>query len=149
MNDPQVIKYLESGGDYTIFKLKSFLKDVEKKKILFWAINIKKTNNHIGNIKIDPVHSNHGTCEYGIMMGDKLEWRKGYAKEASELVIKYCYDNLNLRKITLGVVEKNTSAIELYKKLNFTIEGRFINHVNYDGVLYNMIRMALFNKNYI
>lgn len=35
MNDHEVNKYLESGGDYTLQKLKEFLDEVEKKDILF------------------------------------------------------------------------------------------------------------------
>lgn len=55
MNDSDVNKYLESGGDYTINKLKKFLIEQEEKDILFWAIHIKQSNKHIGNIKIDPI----------------------------------------------------------------------------------------------
>ena len=91
MNDPEIIAYLETGGDYTIEKLKEFLTQIEKYPILFWAIHLKSTNKHIGNIKIDPVNLKHKYGEYGIMMGDKAEWGKGFAKEASQLVISYCF----------------------------------------------------------
>lgn len=146
MNDPEVNKYLESGGDYTLQKLNDFLEEVEQKEILFWAIHIKEQNRHIGNIKIDPINNRHLFAEYGIMMGDKTEWGKGYAFEASRAVIDYCFsENLNLRKINLGVQFKNQSAIKLYQKIGFEVEGRFINHVitaeGYDDIL----RMAIFN----
>lgn len=149
MNDPDVIKFLSSGGDYSLEKLKIFLTEVEKKDILFWAITTKNESNHIGNIKIDPVEIKHGICEYGIMMGDKNEWGKGYAKEASKLVIDFCFKKLNLRKMNLGVIESNKRAVKLYKKLDFIIEGKFINHVSYNGKFVNTLRMALFNQNYI
>ena len=55
MNDIEVNKYLSSGWNYSLNKLEVFLKKVEKKKILFWAINIKHNNKHIGNIKIDHI----------------------------------------------------------------------------------------------
>ena len=149
MNDSEVNLYLSSGGDYSIKKLENFLKDVENKKILFWAIIIKNTKIHIGNIKIDPIDFNNGTCEYGIMMGNKTEWGKGYAKEVSRLVIDYCFNKLNLRKMTLGCIEDNKRAIKLYDSLSFIIEGRFIDHINHNGKFVNVLRMALFNKNYI
>lgn len=149
MNDPDVIKFLSSGGDYSLEKLKIFLTGVEKKDILFWAITTKNKSKHIGNIKIDPVEIKHGICEYGIMMGDKNEWGKGYAKEASLLVIDYCFKKINLRKMNLGVVESNTKAVNLYKKLNFNIEGKLINHISLNGKFVNVLRMSLFNNNYI
>ena len=124
-----------------------YLIDVEKKNILFWAITLSN-GKHIGNIKIDPIDYKHKNGEYGIMMGDKFEWGKGYAREASQLVIDYCFENLNLNKLTLGVIEENKQAIKLYKKLNFNEEGKLIRHVIKNKKFYNVLRMALFNKNF-
>jgi RimJ/RimL family protein N-acetyltransferase len=146
MNDSDVTRYLETGGDYTLEKLASFISDVEKKNILFWAIHIVATGNHIGNIKIDPLNIKRLTGEYGIMMGDKSEWGKGYAKEASTLVINYCFNNLNLRKITLGVISENQSAINLYKRLGFEIEGVYKKFGFYNMKYCDCLRMAIFNK---
>lgn len=148
MNNPEVYKYLETRGNYTIEKLKDYLLGVEKMSILFWAITIKDGGKHIGNIKIDPVNTLHGLAEYGIMMGDRDEWGKGYAKEASKLVIDYCFKELNLRKITLGVIEDNISAVKMYYKIGFELEGLYRDHVIYEGKYYNTLRMALFNPNF-
>jgi len=133
---------------YTIEKLRSYLQEVEKNEILFWAIVIKDSNKHIGNIKIDPINNIHGFAEYGIMMGEKSEWGKGYAYEASKLAINYCFSEGNLRKINLGVVEDNASAVNLYKKLEFLIEGVHKHHLLYDSQYLTLLRMALFNPQY-
>ena len=53
------------------------------------------------------------------MIGDNKEWGKGYAYEASERILEYCYKNLNLKLINLGVKKENKNAIELYKRLGF------------------------------
>lgn len=148
LNDPEVNIYLDSDGGYTIEKLEEFLKDVEKKEILFWAIHLNHNHKYIGNIKIDPINLKHGLCEYGILLGDKNEWGKGIAKEASLIVIDYCFNTLNLRKMTLGVVEKNVNAVDLYKKIGFIVEGVFKDHVFYNNQFYTTLRMSLFNKNY-
>jgi len=146
MNNAEVYRYLETGGDYKIEDLRKYLESVEANdSILFWAIHIKESGKHIGNIKIDPINKRHGLGEYGIMMGDSDEWGKGYAKEASEIVINHCFRDLGLRKITLGVVEDNRTAVNLYKKLGFSTEGIYKDHGYYDGKLCNLIRMAIFN----
>ena len=119
MNDPLVIKYMNSGGDYSIEKLKNFLSNQERKKILFWAIIVKETNKHIGNIKIDPIDKKNKSAEYGIMIGDTTEWGKGYAFEASKKIINYCFNNMNINRITLGVNKSNKNAIKLYDKIGF------------------------------
>jgi [ribosomal protein S5]-alanine N-acetyltransferase len=149
MNDHEVYKYMETGGDYSLKKLYDFLVDVEQSNILFWAIHLNDSNKHIGNIKIDPINSKHRYAEYGIMMGDKTEWGKGYAKEASVLVINFCFsDVINLRKINLGVNLKNITAVELYKKIGFVEEGLLKKHVETKNGYDDILRMALFNPKY-
>lgn len=149
MNDPEVNKFLESGGDYSLEKLYNFLIEVEQSNILFWAIHLKDSNKHIGNIKIDPINAKHRYGEYGIMMGDRTEWGKGYAKEASVLVINFCFsEEIDLRKVNLGVHSKNTAAVELYKKIGFIEEGRFKKHVETIDGFDDILRMAIFNPKY-
>ncbi|MEQ8363073.1 MAG: GNAT family protein [Cyclobacteriaceae bacterium] len=149
LNNPQVYQYLETGGNYTLTDLRNYLTSVEvKPEMLFWAIHIKSNNIHIGNIKMDPINMKHGLGEYGILMGNTSEWGKGYAKEASRTIIKYCFESINLRKITLGVVGENISALELYKSLGFEVEGVYKKHGLYNNEYLDTVRMALFNPNY-
>lgn len=149
LNDAEVYKYLESGGDYTLGKLQEYIQDVIQKDIFFWGIHIQNTGQHIGNIKIDPINQRHGLGEYGILMGEKSEWGKGYAKESSLKVIDFCFNDLNIRKLTLGVVADNISAVHLYKKIEFIEEGIFKNHCLYQGKYCDMIRMAIFNPKFV
>jgi [ribosomal protein S5]-alanine N-acetyltransferase len=148
MNDPEVTRYLEVYKPYSLQELHDYLQKAnDNKDLLFWAIHLKSNNKHIGNIKIDPVNTYHGTGEYGIMMGDRSEWGNGYAKEASISVIDYCFNILGLRKITLGVVEENIPAVSLYNSLGFETEGVYRDHGFYNGHYCNLLRMAVFNKN--
>jgi ribosomal-protein-alanine N-acetyltransferase len=146
LNDEEVTRYLEIFEPYSEDQLRNYLQGVDKNdQLMFWAIHIKENNKHIGNIKIDPVNRYHGYGEYGIMMGDRTEWGKGYAAEASKAVIDYCFKKQKLRKINLGVVEDNEAAVNLYKKLGFETEGLYKKHGLYDGQYRNLLRMAIFN----
>jgi ribosomal-protein-alanine N-acetyltransferase len=145
MNDPVVYQYLESGGKYSIELLKEYLNQVESRNILFWAIHLKSDNKHIGNIKIDPINIKHGFGEYGIIIGERSEWGKGYAFEASSAVIDFIFSELKLRKLTLGVITENETAVGLYYKLGFALEGVYKKHVLYNNQYSDVYRMALFN----
>jgi RimJ/RimL family protein N-acetyltransferase len=145
MNDEEVNKYLDGGGEYTMEKLKAYLVDVVKKDLYFWAIHLNDNGKHIGNIKIDSISQRNGIGVYGILMGDKTEWGKGYGKEASQMVIDFCFNELGLRKISLGVIEDNEGAVQLYYNLGFINEGTLIKHGKYDGKYCNSLQMSLFN----
>lgn len=145
LNDPEVYKYLDTRGEQTIDSVREFINHQINNKIYIWAIIDKSLNVHIGNIKIDPINDVHKYGEYGILIGDKDYWGKGFAREASKEVLDYFFTNKNyLRKINLGVVENNVEAINLYKNLGFKQEGYLHRHLIYDELEVDVIRMAIF-----
>jgi [ribosomal protein S5]-alanine N-acetyltransferase len=148
LNDIDVYKYLETGGDYSIDKLEKYVLNQYEKNILFWAIKIKETNVHIGNIKIDPLDPVRKSGEYGIMIGEKSVWGKGYAKEASIRIIDYCFNVLNFNSITLGVIEDNRNALMLYQKLGFKTDQILVKNVGWNGIETNSLRMSLDAKDF-
>lgn len=148
LNDLDVNKYLESRGNFTIKLLEDFLIEQEQKDILFWAIHLKDSNKHIGNIKIDPINYEDNSGEYGILMGDKTNWGMGYSKEASLAIINYCFKEVKLSRITLGVIEDNINAVMLYKKIGFVIDKVKTNVGIYNNKLSNSLRMSLNVKDF-
>lgn len=145
LNDSEVNKFLESGGDYTIKKLEDYLVEQEKKDILFWAILTKNNSKHIGNIKIDPIDIENNSGEYGILIGDKRQWGKGFAVEASLKVFQYCFEKMKLSKVTLGVIENNHKAIKSYEKMGFFLDSTIKTKSLSDGKTNNTKRMVLIN----
>ncbi|WP_216746066.1 GNAT family N-acetyltransferase [Paucihalobacter ruber] len=143
INDSEVNRYLETRGNYTLDLLKSYIEQQYNKATFFWAIHLKDSNKHIGNIKIDPINFETKSGEYGILIGDKSNWGKGYASEATIRIINYCFDELELTKITLGVIEDNVSAVNLYKKLGFKIDEVIQGTKVYNNKISNSLRMSI------
>lgn len=148
LQDKEVNRFLDSGlFPQSVDDLISYVESMPQ-NIIFLAIYTKDSLQHIGNVKIDSIDFRNGLAEYGILMGEKKEWGKGYAKETTIAIVQHCFKRLNLRKITLGVVENNENAVKLYQRLGFEQEGTFRNHKFYDGAYRNVIRMAIFNRSY-
>ena len=77
------------------------------------------------------------------MIGDRISWVKGIAKEASEIVLAFCFETLQLNKSTLGVHKNNLKAIRLYEKLGFTFEKQ----MEFNKIINPHHRMFLHNPN--
>ena len=91
MQDDQVVHYMDTGGaDYTLQMLEDYLKNIENNKIFSWAIILKNTNQHIGNIKLDPINYRHLYGEYGIMI-EITTWERH--KRVSIAVINFVLQN--------------------------------------------------------
>jgi len=116
--------FMESGYyPTTLQSLSSYIESVDHSKQLFLAIHEKESGKHIGNIKLYNFLTPHQRADYGVLLGDKNSWGKGYASEASKAIINHAFNKMNIRRIFLGVLDGNTAAVQLYKKLGFVQEG--------------------------
>ena len=81
---------------------------------------------------------------FGIIIGEKSYWNKGYGQEATKLILDYAFNLLNLHNIMLGVFSYNKSAINCYKKVGFKEIGsrrqaKIIGGKKYDIILMDII----------
>lgn len=56
---------------------------------------------------------------FGFIIVDDTKRGKGYGKEMLTLALKYAFDLLKVRKVTLGVFENNEAAYYCYKSVGF------------------------------
>lgn len=77
----------------------------------------------IGLIGLYNIHNIYQNCEIGMYIGEKDFQGKGYAKDAYNLIEKYAFEYLNMRKIKLFVVDDNSKALKFWRKLGYKIVG--------------------------
>jgi len=87
-----------------------------------------------------------GTIFVGL--GDTAIRGKGLAREAMALLIDYAFDELNLHRIQLMVVDYNEAAIKLYEKLGFVREGTYREFGLRDGKYYDQHLYGLLKQNW-
>lgn len=78
----------------------------------------------IGNTGLHRLDRVVGTSEFGIVIGEPDAWGKGYATEATELMLAYAFDVLNLHNVGLETYSINPAAIRAYEKAGFKHVGR-------------------------
>jgi len=77
----------------------------------------------IGTIGLEDIHPEDGRAEFGIAIGEKAEWNKGYGTDALRAICDFGFGQLRLERIGLFVYEGNDRARRSYEKLGFTHEG--------------------------
>lgn len=89
---------------------------------LIIEIDVNDQTTAIGAIDLfdfDPANHRAGL---GILI-KKSERNKGYATQALELLIKYCFGVLQLHQLYCNITSNNLSSLELFKKQSFEIIG--------------------------
>ena len=93
---------------------------------------------------IDP-YNRH--CDLGISMGyDKTNWGKGYAREALQAVITYCFTELDLNRIGVQIYEFNARSMRLFEGLGFRREGTKRQYIFKDGVFKDEVQYSLLRE---
>ena len=150
LNDPEANRYLESGTiPYTKENLEKFYQQIiSSSDQIILAIADRKTNLHIGNVKLGPIDWIHRKATFGILIGEREFWGKGIGTEATRMMVEYGFFQLNLNRIELGVHVENEAAIRIYQKAGFQIEGRFRKSVFHEGTYKDSLWMGLLRSEY-
>ncbi len=150
MNDQEVTRFLESGRiSNSPEAMRSYFQNVvQNPDNVMLAIVETATDKHIGNIKMGPINRTHRFANLAIMIGDKDYWGKGYGREAWDLMVTYGFETLDLHKITLGVYADHPSAVNLYKKVGFKIEGTLRKQLYRDGTYHDKYVMGMLREEY-
>ena len=126
LNDVEVNKFLETRWiSQTLETVVAHIEKVSSSSTeVLLKIVIAAEGTHIGNIKIGPIDVNNKSAELSYFIGDKSFWGKGYATEAINLCVDYCFETLGLHKVQAGCFEKNIGSQKALLKSGFELEGR-------------------------
>jgi RimJ/RimL family protein N-acetyltransferase len=148
LNDPETTRFLETGRVPTTAEAleKAFAHIMTDPHTAFFAIVDRTHHQHIGNIKLGPIHPIHRHASLGILIGDPRSRRRGCGLDAVELVVRYGFQQLNLHKITVGMYADHHASVRLFEKAGFTNEGRLRKHLFRDGTYYDKSLMGLLRE---
>jgi RimJ/RimL family protein N-acetyltransferase len=79
----------------------------------------------------------------GVGIGEPDYWGKGYGSEAVNLLLRFGFEALNLRRVSLTVFEYNQRAYKSYQKLGFQVEGCARQMLNRFERRWDMIYMGI------
>jgi len=145
VNDPEVIRTLAIGTQTLDVRAEEVF--IEKTNASahdeVFGIVVKATDQLIGSTGLDQIDFRHRRANFGIMVGEKSEWGKGYGTEATALVVQYAFAVLDLNRVQLFVYEYNPYAIRAYGKVGFQSEGLLRQDHFYAGRHWDTIVMAI------
>lgn len=98
----------------------------------------------IGYVNVGDIDAVSGTCRIGLAVFSSADRGKGYGHRIMELVLGYCREWLNIRKISLVVLADNKAAVALYEKCGFVAEGTLKDEHFLDGRYRSALLMARF-----
>jgi ribosomal-protein-alanine N-acetyltransferase len=122
--DPEFRKMV--GGDHrvnppiTVVEVECWYQSVLAEPYT-WVIDLN--GKCIGQAALHSYNAQNRCARYAIGIFDPASWNQGYGADATQLVLQFAFETLNLHRVDLRVLEFNHRAIRCYEKCGFVREG--------------------------
>jgi RimJ/RimL family protein N-acetyltransferase len=100
---------------------------------VYFAIRKLGSQAIAGYVQISNIDAVHRSALLGVRIGEAADRGHGYGGEAVELAVRYCWNQLNLSRLSLLVFAGNEHAIRLYRAAGFRTEGQLAQALFIDG----------------
>ena len=146
LNDPEVVKYSEQRHNtHTLESCTEYIKSSSALSCYVYAITIKKSGLHIGNLNAY-IDEKNGFADMGIIIGDKSVWGQGYATEAWLLGAKVFFERFDLYKLTGGALSVNEGMLKVMTKCQMVPDGTRKRHMIWQGRRVDEVNYAFFKE---
>lgn len=146
-NDPEVRINLSSSFPLNRIREREFVEKLYRdERDVVLAIVVKEGDQHIGVAGLHGIKLPNRNATFGIAIGEKALWDKGFGTEAARLILDYGFRQLNLHRVTLWVYSTNRRAIHVYEKLGFKEEGRKRESEYRDGTYCDDVLMGILKR---
>ncbi len=112
-----------------------------KDDTFFWLVK-NLEGEYVGSIGTFDCDRRVGVFKYGLRIL-RPYWRRGYAREAVQIVLRYYFYELRYQKATVIVYSFNERSQRLHENLGFRLEGRLRRTVYTNGQLYDELYYGL------
>lgn len=149
-NDEEVCRY-NSHHRFPNYdeNMRNYYENVIKSRgNLILAICDKVTDKHIGNIALENIDALNQSAEFAIILGNKKYWGKSVGKEASLLILKHGFEQLNLNRIYCGTSSTNTPMQRLAVALGMKEEGRRREAMYKTGAFADIVEYSILRKDF-
>jgi RimJ/RimL family protein N-acetyltransferase len=124
LNDPEVNRYLEVRFvEQTRDTALEFVRSFRNADKFMWGIYPTGSKEPVGTATLYDLKRKHGSCELGLLIGEKSHWGRRTAVEVIGMLARHAFGPLGLRRMTGGTYAEHHGMNFIYSLLGFRREG--------------------------
>ncbi len=116
---------------------------------IFFTIRTMVENELIGFVGLFDIFSCQGDALVAIALGERQYWGRGFGTDAMRVMLRYAFNELNLRRVGLIVFDYNPRAMRSYEKAGFIPEGRIRGAILREGRRWDWLYMGLMREEWL
>lgn len=147
MNDPMVVRALKSRYPMPFHTEAEWLENATSVSATerHFAIERKDDRVHIGNASLHGIDWVSRTAAFGFFIGDSESWHKGYGSDGVRALVRFSFEEMNLRKLKIKVFDYNDRAKLLLSGLGFAEEGKLEREFFREGKYQDIVIFSVFS----
>ena len=102
----------------------------------------------IGVAYVAQISPHHHHALVGVTIGERDYWGQGYGKASLGLLLRYCFQELELHRVSAEAFEYNSAWRDLIESMGFTKEGTAREYLYREGQYWDKELYALLEQEY-
>ena len=146
MNDPNIVRTLKSRYPIAFQNEVQWLEGAMQSTPTerHFAIERKDDRTHIGNASIHDIDWVSRTGWFGLFIGEPTAWNRGFGGDAVQTLVRFAFDEMNLRKLRINVFQYNERAKHVLEACGFVAEGRLARDFYREGTFHDIVIYSMF-----
>lgn len=144
LNDPVLLKYSrQSQKKHTYESCVTYQSSFANTSNYFWSVQDEKSG-QVGTVTCY-VDLQSQVADIGIMIGKP---GRGTGKEAWGEALKFCFEQLSLRKVTAGTLAEHQAMIKIFEHWGMSQEGLLRQQERLNGQIFDVVRYGILKEEF-
>lgn len=146
MNDPYIVRTLKSRYPIPFHTESAWLENAVTPSATerHFAIERREDRTHIGNASLHQIDWVSRVAWFGLFIGDPASWNQGYGSDAIRSLVRFAFEEMNLRKLRINVFEYNERAKHVLLSNGFVQEGKLDREFYREGKYHDICILSIF-----
>lgn len=97
----------------------------------------------VGEVVLNDIDRDNRSCGFRIALVGPHVYGQGFGSEATRLMLRHAFEDLDLHRVELEVYAFNDRAIHVYSEAGFTLEGVRRDALRWEGAYHDAVIMSV------
>lgn len=128
----------------------NMLQRQQRREDFIFAVEVRVGDEwvHIGHVGLHRINWKDRRAVFVIALGEKAYWNQGYGTDATRTILRFAFDELNLHRVELEVIDENARARRCYEKAGFRYEGTRRQAAFFEGKYHDVHWMSILREEF-
>lgn len=129
-------------------RIEAWAEESDKRESISLALRRTDGARLLGTLRIEHIVWPHRNAQLRLGIGAAVDRGQGLGKEALDLVLRYCFDELNMHRLGASIQSHNPEALRFFERAGFVEEARLRSAFGWNGARWDDVWLGLLRSDW-